>query len=75
MYSTKLRRYHPSVPSAASALIRPLQPGHPVSFFKVSSPCCHPDSVEYGGAVNSFLGDSRDGAGHPETSLQRNAKA
>lgn len=74
-HSAKLSPYQPNVPSAPSTLIKPANPGHPVSCFKVSSPCCHPDLVDNNGAENNLRGESSEGAGQPVTSLQRKAKA
>jgi hypothetical protein len=63
------------VPSAASVLIRPAKPGQPTSALSVSSACAKGVLLDKIGGEKSLLGDSSEGAGHPETSLQRNAKA
>lgn len=73
--STKLSAYHANVPSAASTVINPVKPGHPVSLASVSCACSQGVWVDKAGGVNSLLGLVSDGAGQPVTSLQRKANA
>lgn len=74
-YNTKLNAYHANVPTTASRFNNPATPGQPTSSFSVAMPCSQPDCVDSGGAEKSLDGESRLGAGQPETSLQTKASA